>query len=112
MPPIPLQAYNLCIFTRSPRFELLYMSLSLFFGNSSPQSPEIPHSTFLDAMIFSVIVFVSYRNGLSLHDGRPTILRMILEDSTVYFLVIFTSHLLSLVMLLVVRVSSTILAAI
>ena len=32
MPSIPLQAYNLCIFSRSPRLELAYMSLSLSFG--------------------------------------------------------------------------------
>ena len=63
-------------------------------------------------MIFSVIVFVSFKTGLSLHDGRPTILRAILEDSTVYFLVIFSSHLVSLVVLLVTRVSLTVLVVI
>ncbi|KAF9645636.1 hypothetical protein BDM02DRAFT_485251 [Thelephora ganbajun] len=95
MPGIPLQAYNLCIFTRSPRFELAYMSLSLFF----------------DAMVFSVIVYVSLRTGLSLPGGQPSILRTIFEDSTVYFLVIFSSHLLSLIMLLVTRPSLQLLPA-
>ena len=33
MPEIPLQAYNICIFSRSPRLELVYMSLSLSFGS-------------------------------------------------------------------------------
>lgn len=63
-------------------------------------------------MIFSVIVFVSFKTGLSLQDGRPSILRTIVQDSTVYFLVIFSSHLVSLVTLLVTRVRSTILMAI
>ena len=36
MPEIPLEAFNLCVFTRSPRLELVYMSLSLFFGAFLP----------------------------------------------------------------------------
>ena len=69
-------------------------------------------------MAFSVVVFVSFGTGssfgtrLSLPDGRPGILQAILEDATVYFLVIFGSHLLSLVVALVTRVSLNILAAI
>jgi len=91
LPLIPLQAYDLCIFSRSPRFELVYMSLSLFF----------------DAMAFSVIVFVSFgfKAGLSSQGGRPSIIRTIVEDSTLYFLVIFSSHLVSFLMLLVARPS-------
>ncbi|KAF9645627.1 hypothetical protein BDM02DRAFT_3189531 [Thelephora ganbajun] len=89
IPGIPLQAYDPCVFTRSPHLELAYMSLSLFF----------------DAMVFSVIVYVSLRTGLSLPGGQPSILRTIFEDSTVYFLVIFSSHLLSLIVLLATRPS-------
>ncbi|KAF9645642.1 hypothetical protein BDM02DRAFT_3189541 [Thelephora ganbajun] len=95
MPGIPLQAYNLCLFGRSPHLELAYMSLSLFF----------------DAMVFSVIVYVSLRTEISLPGGRPSILRTIFEDSTVYFLVIFSSHLLSLIMLLTTRPSLQLLPA-
>ena len=58
-------------------------------------------------MMFSVIVYVSICNGISLPGGQPNLFRMIVEDSTVYFLVIFSSHLLSFIMLLVTRVSST-----
>ncbi|KAF9650807.1 hypothetical protein BDM02DRAFT_3267692 [Thelephora ganbajun] len=89
MPGIVLQAYNLCIFSRSPHLELAYMSLSLFF----------------DAMVFSVIVYVSLRTEFSLPGGQPSILQTIFQDSTVYFLVIFSSHLLSLIVLLVTRPS-------
>ena len=69
-------------------------------------------------MAFSVVVFISSRSPLSfgttlsLLDGRPSILKTILEDATVYFLVIFGAHLLSLVVALVTRVSSDILVII
>ena len=69
-------------------------------------------------MAFSVVVFVSFRTGLafatgeSLPGGRPGILRTILEDATVYFLVIFSSHLVSLVVVFATRVSLNILMVI
>jgi len=62
-------------------------------------------------MAFSVVVFVNFGTGLSfgtgerLPGGRPGILRTILEDATVYFLVIFGSHLVSLVVVFITRVS-------
>ena len=56
-------------------------------------------------MMFSVIVLLSVEYGISLQGGRPSILRAVAEDATIYFLVIFSSHLLSLVMLLTTRVS-------
>ena len=119
MPPIPLPAYRLCAHAASPRFETAYMSLSLLFGNWPPTPSSISllaQASFLDATALSVVAFVSFRTGLSfgtrtlLPGGRPSILRTILEDATVYFLVIFSSHLLSLVMLLVTRVSLNLLA--
>jgi len=69
-------------------------------------------------MAFSVVVFVNFGTGLSfatgewLPGGRPGILRTILEDATVYFLVIFSFHLLTLVVVLVTKVSLDILVAI
>jgi hypothetical protein len=60
-------------------------------------------------MAFSVIAYSSLRNGLSLPDGQPNILRTIMEDSTVYFFVIFSAHLLSLVVMLITGASSTLL---
>ena len=62
-------------------------------------------------MAFSVVILVgfgtrlSFANGESLPGGRPGILRTIVEDATVYFLVIFSSHFVSLVMVFVARVS-------
>jgi hypothetical protein len=111
MPDIPLQAYNLCIYSRSAHLELAYMALSLSFGNLFPSysqglPSQLARTLHLDAMMFFVIVFVSIRTGISLPGGQPSILRTIVKDSTIYFLVIFSSHLLSLVMLLVTRVST------
>ena len=69
-------------------------------------------------MAFSVVVFISFGTGLafatgeSLPNGRPGILRTILEDATVYFLVIFSSHLVSLVVVFATRVSLNILMVI
>jgi len=87
IPEIPLQAFRMCAFVRSPRLELVYMTLSLSF----------------DATMFLVIVFTSIKTGISLPDGQPSIFRAIVKDSTVYFLVIFSSHLLSFIMLLATR---------
>jgi len=62
-------------------------------------------------MAFSVVVSVNFGTGLLfgngewLPGGRPGILRTILGDATVYFLVIFGSHLLSLVVVFIIRVS-------
>ena len=66
----------------------------------------------LDAMAFSVIAFISFGTGLSLPDGQPGILRTILEDATVYFLVIFSSHVLTVIVASTTRVSCAVLAAI
>ena len=121
MPSIPLPAYHMCGSVRNYRFEMAYLTLSLFFGNRSPTSSSVSLPTrtlFLDAMAFSMVVFVNFGTGLSfangerLPGGRPSILRTILEDATVYFLVIFGSHLVSLVGGLVARVRPNILVAI
>ena len=117
MPPVPLPAYHLCVYARSPPVEILYMTLSLFFGRSSSTYSDTSLSTrppFSDTVAFSVVVFVSFGTGLSfaagesLPGGRPGILQIILEDATVYFLVIFSSHLVTLVVALSTRVSSNI----
>jgi len=74
--------------------------------------------SFPDGMAFSVVVFVNFGTGLSFENGerlprgRPGILRTILEDATIYFLVIFSSHLLALVVVLVAWVSLSILVVI
>jgi len=74
-PSIPFDAYHLCIFVRHRKLEVAVTSISLFY----------------DFLAFSLIVFLakaSTTEGLKI----PRLLRVIAEDSTRYFLVIFTSH--------------------
>ena len=65
-----------------------------------------------------MVVFVNFGTGLSFVNGerlpgdRPGILRTILEDATVYFLAIFSTHLVMLVVMLAARVSLSILMVI
>ena len=101
MPGLPASEWRTCRFR--------YSSVIYHPHPSELLSQYEPRS--LDAMAFSVVVFVNFGTGLSfahgewLPGGRPGILRTIFEDATVYFLVIFSSHLLVLVVVLVSRVS-------
>jgi len=75
LPPIPLDAYHLCVFFRRRTLEVAYTSISLHY----------------DFLAFSLIIFLAARSrgpGLMI----PNILKIIAKDSTQYFLVIFTSH--------------------
>jgi len=108
MPVLPTSEWHTCRF----HFSLVidYPHPLTLLSHHEPRSP--------DAMAFSVVVFVNFGTGLSfaagewLPGGRPGILRTILEDATVYFLVIFGFHLLTLIVVLVTRVSLNILIAI
>ena len=111
MPEIPLEAYKMCVFSRSRRFELVYVCLSMFFGKALHIPREFsaegdPHLS--DVMTFFVIVCIGVGIGFSLRgDGQPNILRTILHDSTIYFLGIFSAHFISLTALSLEDVSST-----
>jgi len=75
LPPLPFDAYHLCVFVRHRPVEIAYTSISICY----------------DFLAFSLIIFVaatSKSRGLRF----PTILRAMAEDATWYFLVIFTSH--------------------
>ena len=108
---IPLEAYKMCVYSRSRRFELVYVSLSMFFGKASPIPREFfaeEEPNLSDVMTFFMIVFIGVGTGLSLRgDGRPNILRTIVHDATIYFLGIFIAHFMSLIGLSLQDVSST-----
>ncbi|KAF9790805.1 hypothetical protein BJ322DRAFT_1170204 [Thelephora terrestris] len=75
IPPIPLDAYRLCVFVRHRTLEVVYTGISLLY----------------DLLAFSLTIMLARRSmtsGLRI----PTILNVIAEDATRYFLVIFTSH--------------------
>jgi len=94
-PPINLPEYQLCLFTRHPKVEIAYTAMSLIY----------------DVLAFVVIAVLAVRSA-----GRdfkmPHLLRAIVQDSTVYFLVIFTSHFVLELMLLLARPSLQLLPAI
>jgi len=59
-----------------------------------------------DTLAFLVIVVLTVRSRLG--GEMPRILRKIAQDTTVYFLVIFTSHFVFMMTLLLERVSASI----
>jgi len=74
-PPIPLDAYRLCVFVRHRKIEVAYTSISLLYD-------------------FLAFLFTFFLARLSKTDDSkvPGILSTVLQDATRYFLVIFTSH--------------------
>jgi len=76
-PPIPLDAYRICVFTPHRALEIAYTSISLLY----------------DSLAFLTILFFTTRLNQKIPGFKvPTILETIAEDATLYFLVIFTSH--------------------
>ncbi|KAF9781004.1 hypothetical protein BJ322DRAFT_1112396 [Thelephora terrestris] len=76
LPPIPLDAYHVCVPREHPNLGVMYTSISLLY----------------DFLAFSLIMFFVTRSksrGL----GFRTIWETVAEDATWYFLVIFTAHL-------------------
>ena len=111
MPDVPLEIFRLCLFAKSRRFELIYVSLATFFGKALLSLSRVPtedEPRFSDIMTFFVIVCVSFGAGFSLRDGKLSILRTIVQDATMYFFGIFAINLVSFIDLLHKAVSSTI----
>ncbi|KAF9780567.1 hypothetical protein BJ322DRAFT_1112556 [Thelephora terrestris] len=95
LPPIHLMAYQLCIFTRHRKVEMAYTAMSLAYD-------------FLAFLIIVASAVWSTSGGFKM----PHILRTIVRDSTVYFLIIFTSHLVLEMTLLLARLNLQLLPAI
>ncbi|KAF9789639.1 hypothetical protein BJ322DRAFT_549293 [Thelephora terrestris] len=75
LPQIPLDAFHLCVFSRDRTLEVAYTSTSLLF----------------DFLAFSLIILWVERSKAR-NQTVATILDTIAEDSTWYFLLIFSSH--------------------
>jgi len=90
IPPIPLDAYHLCIFIRHRPLELAFTATSLLF----------------DSLAFFLIIFLAARSSREAAGFRmkiPTMLQNIATDATRYFLVIFTSHLVFVLIMVFAR---------
>lgn len=93
LPPIPLDAYNLCAFVRHRALEVAYTSISLLYGACDLSQIHwmaltLPKPDFLAFLLIIFLTVTSRTPGLKI----PIILEVVAKDSTRYFLVIFTSH--------------------
>ena len=104
--PIPLPVYTTCIFVQHGPVEIGLTTLSVVYGTKlilffilETPTPIIP-----DLLVFSVIAYLvirSYTNGVPV----PSLLRTIAQDTTYYFLVLFTSHVMLVLFLSFASVS-------
>lgn len=111
LPPIHLTAYQLCVFTRHRKVEIAYTAISLFYGppfflSFRRVSFQLTRVT-TDFSAFVVIIVLAAKSGIR-GFRMPGILRTIVQDATIYFLVIFTSHFVLEMTLLVARVKISI----
>ena len=111
MPPIPLEPFRLCVFARDRPIEIGYTCISLFFGETTHlrqvRLQSLTH--FQDLAAFAVIIGFGLKSGLNatvVSISRPTIVKTIVQDATIYFFIIFTSHLVFVVTLVFARVSN------
>ena len=68
--------------------------------------PTLLTSQSTDTSVFLVVVILAAKSGLKGYK-MPRILRIIVQDATIYFLVIFTSHFVFWMTLLLARVSTS-----
>jgi hypothetical protein len=95
--------------------EILFYGLTMLFGTSSSQNPMItvtylrcflaPHT--IDVLAFAIIAFTAWRSRRIGFPSAPSILNTIMHDATLYFLLVFSAHFLSLLFLFVAPVSDT-----
>jgi len=99
LPDLPLDAFKLCAFNRWRPGEIINTTFSLVYGVFCSSSFCIPIAAtkclfVKDAVAFSIIVYSMKWRGLTRAQGVPSLLDKIVRDATMYFVVIFTSHLL------------------
>ena len=101
-PNLPFDEYRACAFQFWETGEVIYVALSLSYGTLFPLSTAhtLASDPFLvkDALALLIIVYSAkhHDGGRARVDGMPSLLDKILQDATVYFLVLSTGHLLLL----------------
>lgn len=109
LPDIPLDEFQLCSFQRWRVGEIIFVALSLLYGTSLPANRF--HSVTTnpifteDVSAFGLIIWSAKYRGFRRARGVPNLLDRIVQDSTTYFLVIFTNHLVLILFELFAAVS-------
>ena len=101
IPDLPFDEYRICTFQLWKNKEVVHVVLSLAYGTFFPLSavhpPTSDPSYVKDALALLFIVYTAKRyRGLTRGGGAPSLLDKILQDATMYFLVLSTGHLLFL----------------
>jgi len=77
--------------------EIGFTTISLFYGTRTPHRFRLARETETDCLVdllaFLFIIYLALKSG-SFRSGLPNLLKIMAEDAMLYFLVIFTSHLL------------------
>ena len=101
-PNLPLDEYRACTSQSWETGELIYIALSLAYGTLSPSSTaHTPTPNFFlvkDSLALLTIVYSAkhHDGGRTRVDSVPRLLDKILQDATIYFLVLSTGQLLLL----------------
>ena len=94
---IPLATYQLCVFKQHVPLEMGYTTLALFYGTMNPYSfcpaGEGVADCLIDLLAFLFIIYLAFKSG-AFQSGLPSLFGVMAEDATLYFMVIFTSHLI------------------
>ena len=100
--PIPLWTFRSCIFKQHLPMEIGFTSISLFYGTKALHAFCLARETdidcLLDLLAFLFIIHLALKSR-SYRSKLPNLLKIMAEDATLYFLVIFTSHFLLVVTL-------------
>lgn len=91
-PNVPLDAFHLCIVKTEAFYEIGYPGFSFVFGQSASCSK--PSNSFLIGVDLATFVMIVY---YAIHSksryGMPYIVKGVLEDATIYFIVVAVCHL-------------------
>ena len=104
--------YWACTFQIWGTGEVTYVTLSLAYGKLFPSStahtPASDPFLVKDTLALLIIIYSANRHdgGRVCVDGMPSLLEKIFQDATVYFLVLFTGHLLLLLLEIFAPVSN------
>ena len=98
IPDIPFDVHRLCSPPRWRGCEIVFIVLTIVYGTffSTVWLLDFDDEPFVaqDSWAFLVIIYSARNRGVMRAHGMPSLLDNIVRDATIYFLVLFTVHLL------------------